>query len=251
MNATRSSRLLAGALLVLAAAPAWTQKAEEKDCLTENANIKNKMQFFVCLNSKREYCQDQLLKLQTECTPASVKYGGAYSRYLVVKNKSNQLLDMLISELKYNDKTPPDKFKELMQEINTSTQDFDKYVQGTTCEGASNRFIALLIPVITAAFLDRSRTLMDGWLSGNKNMKEQRAAELSTQRWRSPTEFGAAAPMAPPQAAPAAPPMPPPADPALQLPGAMPPATPTPAPPTPDPQPGAPPTTPPKPPGGR
>ena len=209
---TRSSiPLLSLSLLVLAAGGNVLAQAppppEDKDCLTENANMKNKMQFFVCLNAKREYCQDQMLKLQTECQPSSVKYSGAYSRYLVMKNKSNQLIDILIAELKYSDKTPPEKFKQLMAEINTGAQDFDKYVMGTTCEGASNRFILpLLIPVITAAFLDRSRSLMDGWLSGNRMAKEQRAAELATQRWRSPLEFGAAAPLAAPQAPPPQPP---------------------------------------------
>jgi hypothetical protein len=190
-----------------------TPKAPESDCLTENANLKNKMQFFVCLNAKREYCQDQLLKLQSECPPGAVKYGGAYNKYLAVKNKANQLIDMVIAELKYGDKTPPDKFKQLMKEINDSTQDFDRYVLGTTCEGASNRFLPLLIPIITAALLDRSRTLMDGWLSGNRNMKEQRAAELSMQRWRSPNEFGAPPPMA------MSPVVPPPTDPASPPPG--------------------------------
>lgn len=205
MNNRLRAPFLTAALLSLAAGPMAFGQAppEEKDCLTENANMKNKMQFFVCLNAKREYCQDQILKLQTECQPSSVKYAGAYSRYLVMKNKSNQLIDMLVAELKYSDKTPPEKFKQLMTEINNSAQEFDKYVLGTTCEGASNRFILpLLIPVITAAFLDRSRSLMDGWLSGNKQAKEQRAAELTTQRWRSPLEFGAAAPLAPPQAPP-------------------------------------------------
>lgn len=226
MNARLHASFLTAALLTLAAgafAQAPPPPPEEKDCLSENANMKNKMQFFVCLNSKREYCQDQLLKLQTECQPSSVKYSGAYSRYLVVKNKSNQLIDMLISELKYSDKTSADKFKQLMAEINTSAQEFDKYVMGTTCEGASNRFLPLLIPVITAALLDRSRSLMDGWLSGNRQLKEQRAAELATQRWRSPLEFGAAAPLAAPQPAPQAPP---PMDPAQQPSGTPPPPKP-------------------------
>ena len=196
-----------------AQAPQAAPAAQESDCMTENANLKNKMQFFVCLNAKREYCQDQLLKLQTECPPGSVKYAGAYNKYLASKNKANQLLDTVISELKYHDKIPSEKFKQLMKEVNESTQDFDRYVLGTTCEGASNRFIALLIPVIAAAFLDRTRTLMDGWLSGNQNRKEQRAAELGTQRWRSPAEFGAPAPVA------AAPVTPPPADPATPPPG--------------------------------
>jgi hypothetical protein len=217
MYSRQLASLLVLALVALGGAAAAAQTpppAEEKDCLSENANMKNKMQFFVCLNAKREYCQDHLLKLQTECQPSSVKYAGAYSKYLVVKNKSNQLIDMLIAELKYGDKTPSEKFKQLMVEINTSTQEFDKYVQGTTCEGGSNRFLPLLIPIITAALLDRSRTLMDGWLSGNRNAKEQRAAELSTQRWRSPMEFGASAPLAPPQAPPqVAPPVPDPAQP--------------------------------------
>lgn len=244
MKSRGHARFLTAALLCLAATagPAQAPPPEENDCLTENANVRNKMQFFVCLNSKREYCQDQMLKLQTECQPSSVKYGGAYSRYLVLKNKSNQLIDMLIAELKYSDKTPSDKFKRLMAEINTSAQDFDKYVAGTTCEGASNRFLPLLIPVITAAFLDRTRVLMDGWLSGNKQNKEQRAAELATQRWRSPMEFGAAAPLAQPQAPPQAPPVPPPAapgtEPAPVLPGSQPAGTP---PPTPTPEPPKPP----------
>jgi hypothetical protein len=186
-------------------------KAPESDCLSENANLKNKMQFFVCLNAKREYCQDQLLKLQTECPQGSVKYSGTYNKYLAVKNKANQLLDMVVAELKYHDKTPPDKFKQLMREVSDSTQEFDRYVLGTTCDGASNRFLPLLIPIITAALLDRSRTLIDGWLSGNQNMKDQRAAEISSQRWRSPTEFGAqapvvVAPVAPPPMDPNAPP---------------------------------------------
>lgn len=256
MSRTSSTRFLAGALALLAAGlPVRAQApSEEKDCLTENANVRNKMQFFVCLNSKREYCQDMLLKLQTECTPASVKYAGTYNRYLVVKNKSNQLIDMLIAELKYSDKTPSDRFKQLMGEINDSTKEFDKYVQATTCDGGSNRFLPLLLPVITAALLDRTRSLMDGWLSGNRSMKEQRAAELATQRWRSPTEFGAAAPVAMP-AMPAPMPMAAPVpDPSQQVPGAVPGATPAPAPvpaPVPDPQPGMPPQNPPKPPGGR
>ncbi len=188
-------------------------KAAEADCLTENANLKNKMQFFVCLNAKREYCQDQLLKLQTECPQGSVKYSGAYNKYLAVKNKANQLLDMVVAEMKYHDKTPPEKFKQLMKEVNESTQEFDRYVLGTTCEGASNRFLPLLIPIITAALLDRSRTLIDGWLSGNQNTKEQRAAELTAQRWRTPGEFGAPAPVAP------VPVVPPATDPASPPPG--------------------------------
>lgn len=190
-----------------------TPKAPESDCLTENANLKNKMQFFVCLNAKREYCQDQLLKLQTECPQGSPKYSGAYNKYLAVKNKANQLLDMVVAEMKYHDKTPQDKFKQLMKEVNESTQEFDRYVLGTTCEGGSNRFLPLLIPIITAALLDRSRTLIDGWLSGNQNLKEQRAAELTSQRWRSPSEFGAPAPM------PAMPVVSPSADPAVPPPG--------------------------------
>ena len=231
MKTRSAASFLSLTLLMLAAAGnALAQTPpppEDKDCLTENANMKNKMQFFVCLNAKREYCQDQMLKLQTECQPSSVKYSGAYSRYLVMKNKSNQLIDMLIAELKYSDKTPPEKFKQLMAEINTSAQDFDKYVMGTTCEGASNRFILpLLIPVITAAFLDRSRSLMDGWLSGNRMAKEQRAAELGTQRWRSPLEFGAAAPLAAPQAPPPQPPPPPSGDPANTMPNSVPPPKP-------------------------
>jgi hypothetical protein len=198
--------LATGLPLVSQAPPA----AEENDCLSENANAKNKMQFFVCLNAKREYWQDQLIKVQNECQANSVKYSGAYSRYLMLKNKANQLLDMVIAELKYNDKTPPEKFKQLMQAVNASSQELDKYVQGTSCEGASNRFLPLLIPIITAALLDKSRSMMDGWLSGNKGIKDQRAAELATQRWRPPQEFGAMAPQAPPQAPPPqAPPAPP------------------------------------------
>ncbi len=197
----------------MAKAAQETPKAPESDCLTENANLKNKMQFFVCLNAKREYCQDQLLKLQTECPQGSAKYSGAYNKYLAVKNKANQLLDMVVAEMKYHDKTPQEKFKQLMKEVNDSTQEFDRYVLGTTCEGGSNRFLPLLIPIITAALLDRSRTLIDGWLSGNQNMKEQRAAELTSQRWRSPSEFGAPAPVA------AMPVVPPPADPAAPPPG--------------------------------
>ena len=195
----RGVSLLSAALLFLAAGvPVASQAppaAEEGDCLSENANLKNKMQFFVCLNAKREYWQDQLIKVQNECQANSVKYAGTYSRYLSLKNKANQLIDMVIAELKYSDKTPPEKFKQLMQAVNTSSQELDKYIQGTTCEGASNRFLPILLPLITAALLDRSRTLLDGWLSGNRAIKDQRAAELGTQRWRSPSEFGAMAPL--------------------------------------------------------
>lgn len=212
MNMRHGVSWLSATLLFLAAGvPVASQAppaAEESDCLSENAAVKNKMQFFVCLNAKREYWQDQLVKVQNECQANSVKYSGTYNRYLVLKNKANQLIDMVIAELKYSDKTPPEKFKQLMQAINTSSQELDKYIQGTTCEGASNRFLPILIPIITAALLDRSRTLMDGWLSGNRGVKDQRAAELATQRWRSPQEFGAQAPVAPPPP----PPMPPPPD---------------------------------------
>ncbi len=215
MRSILSPLSLALALSLPLSVPGFAQQAAapqgkvepEKDCLSENANLKNKMQFFVCLNAKREYCQDQLTKLVTECQPTSVKYAGTYNRYLTMKNKSNQLLDMVIAELKYSDKTPPDKFKQLMKEISDSSQEFDRYVLTTTCEGASNRFLPLLIPIITAALLDRSRSLLDGWLSGNRSLKDQRAAELTTQRWRSPNEFGAAPPTAP---APPPPPEPPP-----------------------------------------
>ncbi len=229
----RGVSLLSAVVLFLAAGvPAASQAppaAEENDCLSENANMKNKMQFFVCLNAKREYWQDQLIKVQNECQANSVKYAGTYSRYLSLKNKANQLIDMVIAELKYNDKTPPEKFKQLMQGVNTSSQELDKYIQGTTCEGASNRFLPILLPIITAALLDRSRTLLDGWLSGNRSIKDQRAAELGTQRWRSPSEFGAMAPSAPP---PQAPPPPPPMEPAPAPPVAAPPViSPSPAPP--------------------
>jgi hypothetical protein len=165
-----------------------------------------------------------------------VKYAGTYSRYLTLKNKANQLIDMVIAELKYSDKTPPEKFKQLMQAVNTSSQELDKYIQGTSCDGASNRFLPILIPIITAALLDRSRTLMDGWLSGNRGIKDQRAAELATQRWRPPQEFGAMAPQAPPAAAPPTPlpdpnppqAIPPPTDPPADLPPPQPPPAPTP-----------------------
>ena len=233
MNIRHGASLLSAALFVLAAGvPAASQAppvAEENDCLSENANAKNKMQFFVCLNAKREYWQDQLLRVQNECQPNSVKYSGAYTRYLGLKNRANQLIDMVIAELKYNDKTPPEKFKQLMLAINTSSGELDKYVQGTTCEGASNRFLPLLLPIITAALLDRSRTLMDGWLSGNRSIKDQRAAELATQRWRSPQEFGAAPPQAPPPQFQAQPPM----DPSQQQPVPPPPEPPQPPPPPP------------------
>jgi hypothetical protein len=235
MNIRPGLSVLSAVLLFLASgAPVASQAppaAEENDCLSENANAKNKMQFFVCLNAKREYWQDQLVKVQNECQPNSVKYAGTYSRYLMLKNKANQLIDMVIAELKYSDKTPPEKFKQLMQSVNTSSQELDKYIQGTSCDGASTRFLPILIPIITAALLDRSRTLMDGWLSGNRSVKDQRAAELATQRWRPPQEFGAMAPQAPP---PQAQPTPPPPDPTPQ-PATAPPADQQPPPPPPPP----------------
>jgi hypothetical protein len=235
MNIRPGVSVLSAALLFLASGvpviPQTPPASEENDCLSENANAKNKMQFFVCLNAKREYWQDQLVKVQNECQPNSVKYAGAYSRYLMLKNKANQLIDMVIAELKYSDKTPPEKFKQLMQSVNTSSQELDKYVQGTSCEGASNRFLPLLIPIITAALLDKSRSMMDGWLSGNRGMKDQRAAELATQRWRPPQEFGAMAPQAPP---PQALPTPPPPDPA-PMPATTQPADQQPPPPPPNP----------------
>lgn len=236
MNIRPVVSMLSTALLFLASGePVVSQTppaAEENDCLSENANAKNKMQFFVCLNAKREYWQDQLIKVQNECQANSVKYAGTYSRYLMLKNKANQLLDMVIAELKYNDKTPPEKFKQLMQAVNASSQELDKYIQGTSCDGASNRFLPLLIPIITAALLDKSRSMMDGWLSGNRSIKDQRAAELGTQRWRPPQEFGAMAPQAPP---PQAPPPPPP-DP-NPLPAPAPPVDQPPPPPPPPPSP--------------
>jgi hypothetical protein len=237
MNMRPSVSVLSAALLFLTSGGPLVCQAppatEENDCLSENANAKNKMQFFVCLNAKREYWQDQLVKVQNECQANSVKYAGTYSRYLTLKNKANQLLDMVIAELKYSDKTPPEKFKQLMQSVNTSSQELDKYIQGTSCDGASNRFLPLLIPIITAALLDKSRSMMDGWLSGNRGIKDQRATELGTQRWRSPQEFGAMAPQAPP---PQAPPPPPP-DP-TPLPASAPPTDqPQPPPPPPSPTP--------------
>lgn len=239
MNMRPGVSVLSAALLFLASGvpviPQTPPASEENDCLSENANAKNKMQFFVCLNAKREYWQDQLIKVQNECQANSVKYSGTYSRYLILKNKANQLLDMIIAELKYSDKTPPDKFKQLMQAVNTSSQDLDKYIQGTSCDGASNRFLPLLIPIITAALLDKSRSMMDGWLSGNRSVKDQRAAELATQRWRPPQEFGAMAPQAPPPMAPPPPPpeptpLPAPAPPADQQPPPPPPPPPSPNP---------------------
>jgi len=224
------SGLVATVLFLAAGLPAASQAppaTDEGDCLSENATRKNKMQFFVCLNSKREYWQDQLIKVQNECQPNSLKYAGSYSRYLALKSKANLLIDMVIAELKYGDNTPPEKFKQLMQGVNASSQELDKYIQGTTCDGASNRFLPLLIPLITAAFLDRSRVVLDGWLSGNRNIKDQRAMELASQRWRTPQEFGAMPPSAPP---PQAQPTPPPMD-ATPLPSALPPAEPPPLPP--------------------
>ncbi len=234
MRVHRHVSILPLLLLLAAGVPASPQippPTEESDCLTENANAKNKMQFFVCLNAKREYWQDQMLRVQNECQANSVKYNGCYSRYLMLKNKANQLLDMLIAELKYGDKTSSEKFKKLMQEVNSTSMELEKYMQGTSCDGASNRFLPLLIPVIAAAFLDRSRVLMDGWLSGNRMQKEQRAAELSTQRWRPPQEFGAAAPATPPPPQP----VPPPMDPAVGLPSSMQPQDQPPPPPPPPP----------------
>jgi hypothetical protein len=256
MNMSQGASWLVATLLFLAAGVPVASQAppttDETDCLSENANRKNKMQFFVCLNSKREFWQDQIIKVQTECQPNSLKYAGCYSRYLTLRNKANLLIDMLIAELKYGDNTPPEKFKQLMQAVNASSQDLDKYIQGTNCDGASNRFLPLLIPIITAAFLDRSRFLMDGWLSGNRNIKDQRVMELTSQRWRSPQEFGAMPPTAPPSQGQPTPlpgglsPLPsslPPSDPSLAppppgltpLPSGLPPGDPQPPPPPPPP----------------
>ena len=78
MNIRPVVSMLSTALLFLASGgPVASQAppiAEENDCLSENANAKNKMQFFVCLNAKREYWQDQLVKVQNECQANSVKY---------------------------------------------------------------------------------------------------------------------------------------------------------------------------------
>lgn len=177
--------------------PSQTSSPATADCISEMAGQGNKMQFFICLNAKREACQDQLLMIQAECGSDSPKYKGAFSRYLELRAASNVFLDVVISELRFKNPVSPEQAKTLVDAVNLKFREFETYNQRTSCEGETNKVLPSFIPAIGSWLVDKARDLMGGWFAGERGERKEKADQLTQQRWKSPNEFGAAFPTLP------------------------------------------------------
>lgn len=196
-----------GALaFLLSATPllAWVQAPPQPpDCLTESVQQRDKMQFFVCLNLRRERSEDLLRKINSECGPGSRKYQAAFERYTSVRNQADALLDMVVADLRFGVHVKSSRYHQLMKDLGDAIQGFEALDQEMACDGSKTKFIALLIPIFSSVLTSKLQETITTWLSGNKAEKEARAQLLTTQRWKLPGELSVPYPVV--AAAPAAP----------------------------------------------
>jgi hypothetical protein len=172
--------------------------AQPADCLVDSLKQKDKMQFFVCLNLRRESCEELLRKINAECGATSKKYKVAFDRYTAVRGKANILLDMLVADLRFGVHTDPAQYKQYMKDLGDSIQEFESTDKAFACDGSNTKFLPLLIPLFTTVLSGKIQETLTSWMSGNKPEKEVRAQLLTTQRWKLPSEMGAPFPIVAP-----------------------------------------------------
>jgi len=161
------------------------------DCLGQETTGKDRAPFFICLNIRREGCGELLRKMQAECGQDSRKYKMAFDRYLDLRTRANLLLDTVASDLRLGRKPRGDAYTRAMLEVAEAVRAFEEMDKGLTCEGNPTRILEALAPLLTTALTEKVQEWVKGWLTGKKEEREGRAAELATQRWKLPSELGA------------------------------------------------------------
>jgi len=159
------------------------------DCLTPDTSGKDQAPFFLCLNVRREGCEELLRKIQAECGQESAKYKVAFERYLALRTRANLLLDTVASDLRQGRRAKGDAYARPMLEVSDAVKEFESTDKGLTCEGNPTRILEVLAPLITSALAEKVQEWLKAWISGKKEAREARATELATQRWKGPSEL--------------------------------------------------------------
>lgn len=164
-------------------------EAPMPDCLTPGASSKDQTPFFLCLNVRREGCEELLRKVQAECGQESAKYKVAFERYLALRTRANLLIDTVALDLRQGRHAKEGHYAQAMQEVSDSVREFESTDKGLTCEGNPTRILAVLAPLITSALTEKVQQWVKAWISGKMEAREARATELVAQRWKSPNEL--------------------------------------------------------------
>lgn len=179
----------------------WAGEPPAPDCLTPGSSVKDQAPFFLCLNIRREGCEELLRKMHAECGPESAKYKIAFERYLALRTRANLLIDTVSSDLRRGRRVKGEAYQQSMQEVSDAVREFEGTDRGLTCEGNPTRILSVLVPLVTTALSEKMQEWVKAWISGKREEREARATELSAQRWKGPTELeipfpGKAAPAA-------------------------------------------------------
>jgi len=177
---------LAGFTAIL---PLVSGESPVPDCLTPGPGSKDQAPFFLCLNVRREGCEELLRKMQAECGQESAKYKVAFERYLALRTRANLLIDTVASDLRQGRRSKGDAYTKAMFEVSEAVREFEGTDKGLTCEGNPTRILAILAPLITTAVTEKVQEWVKAWISGKKEEREARATELIAQRWKAPSEL--------------------------------------------------------------
>jgi hypothetical protein len=178
-----------GLVMLLTVLPLVAGENPVPDCLRAGGGGGDQAPFFLCLNVRREGCEELLRKIQAECGQESAKYKVAFDRYLALRTRANLLIDTVVSDLRQGRRARGDAYTRTMQEVSDAVQEFESTDKGLTCEGNPTRILEVLAPLITSALAEKIQEWVKAWISGKKEAREARAAELATQRWKGPSEL--------------------------------------------------------------
>jgi len=160
------------------------------DCLARSLDSKDQAPFFLCLNVRREGCEELLRKINAECGQDSAKYKLAFERYLAVRTRANLLMDTVSADLRAGHRGAGEAYTKAMLEVSEAVKLLEGSDKGLTCDGSPTRFLQFLVPLFTTAFTERVQEWLKGWMSGKKDEREARATELTSHRWKLPSELG-------------------------------------------------------------
>lgn len=159
------------------------------DCLTQGPSGKDQAPFFLCLNVRREACEDLIRKVHAECGQESAKYRIAFERYLALRTRANLLIDTVSSDLRRGRRIKGEGYRQAMQEVSDAVRELEGTDKGLTCEGTPTRFLEALAPLFTSLLTEKLQEWVKARISGRREDREARATELLAQRWKSPSEL--------------------------------------------------------------
>ena len=159
-----------------------------QDCLGQPVGG-DRVAFFVCLNVRREGCEELLRKVQAECGEDSAKYKITFERYLGTRGRANLLIDTVASDLRQGRRVKGDAYGRAMLDVSDAVRELEGSDKGLTCEGTPTRLLEALIPLITPMLSEKVQELVKGWLSGRKEERQARVDELTAQRWKLPSDL--------------------------------------------------------------